>query len=107
MDEAGHGRAVRSLERLYECAYNLRFPPWVNLVLGAGKLTALVKKPPTVPLLSMPWCSPHSSLSLTLAHSLADPLATADPRAEKPKPVMGLFAPSLSYRSRSRADCIM
>ena len=38
--------------------------------------------------------------------SLADPLATADSRAEKPKPIIGLFAPSLSYRSRSRAACI-
>ena len=48
-DEAGHDRAVRSMERLYECAYDLRFPPWVNRALAAGKLTALVKKPPDVP----------------------------------------------------------
>ena len=47
-----------------------------------------------------------SLIPLRHSHSLADPLATADSRAEKPKPIMGLFAPSLSYRSRSRAACI-
>ena len=48
-----------------------------------------------------------SLIPLRHSHSLADPLATADSRAEKPKPIIGLFAPSLSYRSRSRAACIV